>query len=100
MNRYVEKKRLKDSVIISFFAVLVLLFMTVGFALYGQVLNLSGGSIFKAGGDIYIKSVTKGASRNATSNPVINDGDSIDFGLKFTTIADEDETYSDIKELK
>ncbi len=93
MNRYVEKKRLKSSVIISFFAVFVLLFMTVGFALYGQILNLSGGSIFKAGGDIYIKSVTQGTHTNAISNPVINNGNSIDFGLKFTTVADQSATY-------
>lgn len=82
----------KNNIAILFF--LTLICMTVGFASYNQILNISGSVGLVPGGVIAIKSVNTVSLTNASANPeIINNNSGIDFNLSFTTQRSEDAIY-------
>jgi len=82
----------KNNIAILFF--LTLICMTVGFASYKQILNVSGSVGLVPGGVIAIKSVSTVGLTNATANPeIINNNSGIDFNLAFTTQRSTDAIY-------
>ena len=82
----------KNNISILFF--LTLICMTIGFASYNQILNIAGSASLVPGGVISIKSVKTVALTNAAATPeIINNNNSIDFNLSFTTIKKENITY-------
>ena len=93
-NKYKKSKKFNFHIILSVLVFIILLFMTIGYASYDKLLDFSGTSIMRHEGVFYIKSVTKETHTNATSNPeIINDNQSVDFNLQFTTIANSSATY-------
>lgn len=89
IRKRIDKKNL--IIIISF--ILALAFMSIGFANYNRMLNFAGTAVVKPDGTVYIDSVTLTSSSHATANPVVTDGENIDFNLSFTTIEDQAATY-------
>ena len=82
----------KNNIAILFF--LTLICMTVGFASYKQILNVSGSANLVPGGVIAIKSVNIVKLTNVAANPEkINNDSGIDFNLSFTTKQSEDTIY-------
>lgn len=79
-----DKKTIKINIAISILFIGVLSFISLGYALYGQSLNIAGSSTFGAQGDIAITDVTLVSSKNVRSDsiPEFTD-DSVDFNLTF-----------------
>ena len=72
--------------------------MTIGFASYNQILNISGSVGLVPGGVIAIKSVSTVGLTNASATPeIINNNTSIDFNLSFKTQRSEDAYKSKVK---
>ena len=79
-----DKKTIKINIAMSILLVVVLSFISVGYALYGQVLNISGRTTLKPQGKLAIKNVELLSSKNVKdgSIPAFTD-DSVDFNLTF-----------------
>ena len=68
--------------------IIALAFMTVGFAAYNQLVNISGTATLKPDGKIYIKSVqvtSKTPNATVSPDPVFTDAGITDFNLSFAT---------------
>ena len=79
-----DKKTIQINIAVSILLVVVLSFISVGYALYGQILNTSGNVTFKTQGKIAITNVELISSKNVKdgSIPAFTD-DSVDFNLTF-----------------
>ena len=79
-----DKKTIKINIAMSILLVVVLSFISLGYALYGQTLNITGSSTFGIQGKIAITDVTLTSSKNVRSDsiPEFTD-DSVDFNLTF-----------------
>lgn len=79
-----DKKTIKINIAMSILLVVVLSFISLGYALYGQTLNITGSSTFGTQGKIAITDVTLTSSKNVRSDsiPEFTD-DSVDFNLTF-----------------
>lgn len=84
MERENDKKTIKINIAMSILLVGVLSFVSVGYALYGQTLNLAGTTTLKPQGKIAITNVELVSSKNVKegSIPAFTD-DSVDFNLTF-----------------
>ena len=84
MSKKNDKITININVVMSLLLVVVLSFISVGYALYGQKLNVSGSAAFKPQGKIAITNVSLLSSKNVASdvNPTFTDN-SIDFDLRF-----------------
>lgn len=76
--------------------VAALSFMTVGFAHYNRILDVSGDISLKTQGKIYVSNVTFVDGKNVSSNPTFTDN-SIDFGLKVFASKDQTEYYANFE---
>ena len=76
--------------------VAALSFMTVGFARYNRILDVSGDISLKTQGKIYVSNVTFVDGKNVSSNPTFTDN-SIDFGLKVFASKDQTEYYANFE---
>ncbi len=83
-----DKNLIKLNFILSLFLVLIFLGMSVGFALYTQVLNLSGVASIDTQGSFRITNVVKMSSNNTTDSVPSWTDDTIDFNLTFLKNAD------------
>ena len=89
----------KNNIIITILFLLTIIFMSVGFAQYGQIVNFNGTVVAKPDGIVYISSVevvslsTSGSTATATANPQIIDGSEVEFNLKFTTLRNVQSGY-------
>ena len=82
----------KNNIIILFF--LTLICMTIGFATYNQILNLTGTVTLVPTGKLEIINVDTVSLENAEATPeIINDNTSVDFNLSFKTIRQNNITY-------
>ena len=70
--------------------------MTVGFARYNRILDVSGDISLKTQGKIYVSNVTFVDGKNVSSNPTFTDN-SIDFGLKVFASKDQTEYYANFE---
>ena len=79
-----DKKTISINIVMSILLVGVLSFVSIGYALYGQVLNIGGTTTLNPQGKIAITDVTLTSSKNVKdgSIPAFTD-DSIDFNLTF-----------------
>ena len=79
-----DKKTIKINIAMSILLIVVLSFISFGYALYGQRLNIAGSYYFGVQGDIAITDVTLTSSKNVRSDsiPSFTD-DAIDFNLTF-----------------
>ena len=79
-----DKKTIKINIAVSILLVVVLSFISLGYALYGQTLNARGSYTFGLQGKIAITDVTLTSSKNVRSDsiPEFTD-DSVDFNLTF-----------------
>ena len=83
-----KNKKNKSFIIIVILFIVALAFMTVGFAAYNQLLNISGTATLKPDGKIYIKSVqvtSKTPNATVSSDPVFTDTSITNFNLSFAT---------------
>ena len=83
------KKIINERNIIIALFMLVFCFMTVGYSMYGQVLNYRGSATLKPDGSMYlleVKTISTKYANIAEGYPKIEDNrKQIDFGLSFTT---------------
>ena len=88
-----DKKTVKINIAMSILLIGVLSFISLGYALYGQSLNVSGSSAFGQQGKIAIIDVTLTSSKNVRdgSIPEFTD-DSVDFNLVFEKAPGSTET--------
>ena len=79
-----DKKTIKINIAMSILLVVVLSFISLGYALYGQTLNITGSYTFGLQGKIAITDITLTSSKNVRSDsiPEFTD-DSVDFNLTF-----------------
>ena len=84
LERENDKKTIKINIAMSILLVGVLSFISIGYALYGQTLNLRGTTTFNPQGKIAITNVSLVSSKNVKdgSIPAFTD-DSVDFNLTF-----------------
>lgn len=79
-----DKKTIKINIAMSILLVVVLSFVSLGYALYGQALNTTGTTTFKPQGEIAIINVTLTSSKNVKSGSIPSfTKDAIDFNLTF-----------------
>ena len=90
-----QKHEARINTILAIIFVAALAFMTVGFAAYGQILNMDGVVTVKPQGTIRIVDVVFDAanSQHATGSPTFTDT-TVDFNLSFTTVNQQNSTYS------
>lgn len=88
-----DKKTIKINIAMSILLIVVLSFISLGYALYGQTLNMSGTSTLGLQGKIAITDVTLTSSKNVRSGsiPTFTD-DSVDFNLTFEKAEGSTET--------
>lgn len=88
-----DKKTIKINIAMSILLIVVLSFISLGYALYGQTLNMSGTSTLGLQGKIAITDVTLTSSKNVRSGsiPQFTD-DSVDFNLVFEKAEGSTET--------
>ena len=88
-----DKKTIKINIAMSILFIGVLSFISLGYALYGQSLNITGSSTFGQQGDIAITNVTLTSSKNVRSDsiPEFTD-DAVDFNLTFEKAPGSTET--------
>ena len=91
LHRKQNKSRV--SVVISILVVSVLAFMTVGFAVYNQILTFGGAVSLKPQGEVRITNVQYVSGQHSSGNPTFTDT-TIDFGLSFNVIDPEREQYT------
>ncbi len=87
----------KSFIIVIILFICALTFMTVGFAVYNQLVNINGTATLKPDGKIYIKSVvvdTKTANATVNPDPVFTDSAITDFNLSFQTDSNLATEYS------
>ena len=79
-----DKRAIKINITVSILLVVILSFISVGYALYGQRLGISGTATFKPQGKIAITNVELISSKNVRdgSIPAFTD-ESVDFNLTF-----------------
>lgn len=95
MTKKIKKKERNYSITISLLVFIVIVSMTFGYARFSKLVNVSGTLVVQGNGAIFISNVTKGTHNHATSNPVISqDRKNIDFNLEFTTVNQNNATYS------
>lgn len=84
IERENDKKTIKINIAMSILLVVVLSFISIGYALYGQVLNTRGTTTLNPQGKIAITNVSLISSKNVKegSIPAFTD-DSVDFNLTF-----------------
>lgn len=73
--------------------VATLSFMTIGFARYNRILDITGNIDLKTQGKVYVSNVVFTDGKNVSSNPTFTDT-SIDFGLKIFASKNESEYYA------
>ncbi len=89
-----DKKKLYLGVSISLILISVITFMSVGFALYTQVINVNGTVNVKTDGDFAITNVVKISSSNTTAALPSFTNDSISLNLEFVKSNDPDAVYN------
>ncbi len=94
-----DKRKAYLGVSISLVFILILTFMSVGFALYTQVISINGTVKFKTDGDFAITNVVKISSSNTTDALPFFTSDSIDLNLEFVKSADPDAVYSAVYDI-
>ena len=88
-----DKKTIKINIAMSMLFIVVLSFISLGYALYGQVLNVSGSSTLGMQGEIAITDVSLISSKNVRAGSVPSyTKDSIDFNLTFEKAEGSTET--------
>ena len=88
-----SKSRL--SIVISILVVAVLGFMTVGFAAYNQILTFDGAVTLQPQGTVRITNVEYTGGEHSSATPTFTDH-TVDFGLSFTTVNQQNATYTAI----
>lgn len=78
---------------ISILLVAVLGFMTVGFASYNKILTFDGAVTLQPQGTIRITNVQYTGGQHSSANPTFTDH-TVDFGLSFTTVNQQEATYA------
>ena len=95
-----DKKKTNDnlyiklSLFLSLFFVAIIMFMSVGYALYTQVINVSGNVALNTQGSFKISNVRKVLSSNTSEAIPSWTDNSINFNLSFIKSDEEDPTYS------
>ena len=89
-----DKTVINANIVMSILLVVVLSFVSVGYAVYSQNLSIAGGSTIMPQGKIAITDVTLVSSSNVPSNvnPTFTDN-SIDFDLRFQRQNGQGNTY-------
>ena len=88
----------KNNILVLFFFTLISI--SIGFAAYNQILNLSGNVSLVPGGVLAISSVKTVSLTNATANPEVSeDNTGVEFGLSFTTVNQQSPTYEAVFEI-
>lgn len=90
-----QKHQGRINTILTCLFVAVLCFMTVGFAAYGQILDLGGTITLQPQGSVRITDVVfdESHSEHASADPTFTDN-SVDFNLSFTAINSQSATYT------
>ena len=84
MERINDKKTIKINIAMSILLLVVLSFISLGYALYGQQVRLAGSSTFGTQGIIAITDVTLTSSKNVRSDSIPEfTADAVDFNLTF-----------------
>lgn len=81
------------NLVISILLVAVLGFMTVGFAAYNKILTFDGAVTLRPQGTIRITNVQYTGGQHSSANPTFTDR-TVDFGLSFTTVNQQEATYT------
>ncbi len=88
-----DKKTVKVNIAMSVLFIVVLSFISLGYALYGQTVNITGSSSFGTQGVIAITDVTLTSSKNVRSDSIPeHTADAIDFNLTFEKAQGSTET--------
>ena len=85
---------IKLNIIAAILFTAILSFLSIGFALYTRVLNVSGGFTFRPQGEFRITSVTKTASQNTDDGQPTFTDDTVDFNLTFVKGEGENPEYT------
>ena len=93
-GRTKDHKIIKLNLFFSFLIVFVFMGLSVGFALFTQVINVGGNVSLETQGSFEITNVTKMSSNNTSSAVPSWTADSIDFNLTFIHSDDPDPVYS------
>ena len=89
-----NRKQLRLGIIVTAFFVGILSFLSVGFALYTQVLNIDGTYSFRPQGEFRISNVIKTTSQNTDNGVPSFTDDTVDFNLTFVKSNDPDAVYT------
>ena len=89
INNLNDKRLLKLNLILSLFLVFIFMGMSIGFALYTQVLNVAGTASVDPQGPFGITNVVRTASNNTTNASPTWTEDSVDFNLTFLKNAND-----------
>lgn len=89
-----DHKIIKTNLICSLLIVIVFMGLSVGFALFTQVINIGGNVSLETQGSFEITNVTKTTSNNTSSAVPSWTADSIDFNLTFVHSDDPDPVYN------
>ena len=99
INNNSDQILIKMNIIVSIFVVVVLAFLSVGYALYSAVVNITGTLGFGQQGSFGITSVIRSSAVNTDNGlPTFTD-DSIDFNLTFVKSNDPNATYSAVYDI-
>ncbi len=98
-DKNLDYKKVYLGVLVSLVLVLTLTFMSVGFALYTQVIKINGTAKFKTDGDFAITNVTKVSSSNTTDALPSFTNDSINLNLEFIKSDEENPLYKAIYDI-
>ena len=89
-----DRLYVKLNIITAIATAFVLSFLSVGFALYTQVVNITGSIGVLPQGEFAITAVTKTASQNTDNRQPSFTADTVDFNLTFVKSSDPDPVYS------
>ena len=93
MDKNRDIAQLRFGIIVTVFFVAILSFLSVGFALYTQVISIAGGISFHPQGEFRITNVLRTYAENTDPGLPSFTDDSVDFNLTFVKNSDPDSVY-------
>lgn len=98
-DKNLDTKKLYLGMGVSLLVVMIVTFMSLGFALYTQVININGTARFRTDGDFGITNVTKISSSNTTDALPSFTMNSISLNLEFVKSDEPDPVYNAVYDI-
>lgn len=98
-NENLDTKKVYLGIGISVIFIMIITFMSVGFALYTQVININGTATFKTDGDFAITNVVKISSSNTTDALPSFTMNTINLNLEFVKSSDPNPVYNAVYDI-